>query len=416
MHRIPTDQLEPAMQLGRNLYNHRGDVLLAFGTTLTSEFITSIRQRGYHFVYIMDGIADDVEPTGLISQRLRSKTVRNLDSMYELMTAATRPARDQAAEEGAHVLSEIPVKMESVVEKQIKRLEADVEQLLDEALEAHILDGVASLKSHDNYTFEHSVDVAFYGVMLGRRLALDDSYLKDLALGCLLHDIGKMYVDQRVLNKPGKLSTVEYKQIMRHTVLGFQLMRQMPISSPRPAHVALSHHEHQDGEGYPNHLTGSNRLFRTPRERFDTTRINLLAELAAVADVCSALSSDRPYRSALPSAEVLGTLRRLGGHHLNSEAVEAFVSMVEVFPVGVHVRFGGGRYHGCYGVVVATYPVTPNRPLVRLLFDGAGLPIPEGVDVDLRKLSEEDAELTAVPEAGVSVEEYARRLASARRD
>ena len=81
-----------------------------------------------------------------------------------------------------------------------------------------------------------------------------------------------------------------------------------------------------------------------------------------------------------------------------------------------HVRFGGGHYDGCYGVVVATFPGSPNRPLVRLLFDAAGLPIPEGVEVDLHKLPNEDAELTAVPEAGVSVEEYARRLASARRD
>src|ERR1700687_4795597 len=135
--------------------------------------------------------------------------------------------------------------MESVVEQQIKRLEADVDQLLDEALQAHIMDGVASLKSHDNYTFEHSVDVAFYGVMLGRKLALGNEYLKDLALGCLLHDIGKMYVDERVLNKPGKLTASEFKQVMRHTVLGFQLVRQMPISSPRPAHVALQHHEQQ---------------------------------------------------------------------------------------------------------------------------------------------------------------------------
>jgi HD-GYP domain-containing protein (c-di-GMP phosphodiesterase class II) len=200
---------------------------------------------------------------------------------------------------------------------------------------------------------------------------------------------------------------------MRHTVLGFQLVRQMPIGSPRPAHVALQHHEHQDGDGYPNHLTGTNRLFRTPRERFDPKRMTLLAELAAVADVCSALSSDRPQRAALTPSEVLAHLRSMAGEHLNTEAVEAFVSMVEVYPVGVHVRFGGGRYAGCYGVVLACRASAPNRPLVRLLFDAEGLPIPEGVEVDLRKLPE-DAELTAVPEAGVSVEEYARRLAIAR--
>jgi hypothetical protein len=173
MHRVPVDRLEADMQLGRSLYNHRGDVLLAYGAKLNEHFIGAIRQRGYHWVYILDGIADDVEPKGLISQRLRSATVRNLDSIFELMAEATRPERDQAAHDGAHVLTQLTSKVGSGVERQIKRLEADVEQLLDEALEAQILEGVASLKSHDNYTFEHSVDVALYGVMLGRRLALD---------------------------------------------------------------------------------------------------------------------------------------------------------------------------------------------------------------------------------------------------
>jgi putative nucleotidyltransferase with HDIG domain len=413
VHRVPADMLEPGLLLARSIYNHRGDVLLARGTLLSAAFITSIQLRGYHFVYIMDGVADDVEPLGLISQRLRSTTVRNLDSMFELMARATKSERDEAAEEGAQVLGEIPPKLTSAVEHQIARLESDVEHLLDEAVDAGILEGVASLKSHDNYTFEHSVDVAFYGVMLGRRLALDNEYLKDLALGCLLHDIGKMYIDERTLNKPGKLTPIEFKQVMKHTVLGFQLIRQMPISSPRPAHIALQHHEHQSGAGYPNHLTGTNRLSRTPRERFDSSRMMLLSELAAVADVCSALSSDRAHRAALPSAEVLKVLRQMAGEHLNREAVEAFVSMVEVFPVGVHVRFGGGKYAGCYGVVVACFQTSPNRPQVRLLFDANGLPIPEGVVVDLRHEADE-ADLTAVPEAGVSVEEYARRLALAR--
>jgi putative nucleotidyltransferase with HDIG domain len=403
------------MQLGRSLYNHRGDVLLSRTTPLDETFISAIRQRGYRFVYIMDGVADDVEPLGLISQRLRSNTLNNLDSMFRLMAEATQPLADEAALDGAHVLTQAPpVKLGGAVERQVKRLEADVEQLLAEVFDAQIFEGVAALKSHDNYTFEHSVDVAFYGVMLGRKLALDYEYLKDLALGSLLHDIGKMYVDDRVLEKPGKLSSTEFKQVMRHTVLGFQLVRQMPISSPRPAHVALQHHERQDGHGYPNGLVGNNRLSRTPRERFDTSRIILLAEIAAVADVCSALSSDRPQRAALPADDVLKTLRGMAGDHLNREAVEAFGSMVEVFPVGVHVRFRGGKYGGSYGVVVSCTPGAPNRPLVRLLFDAQGMPLPEGIEVDLRKVSDLDAELTSVPEAGVSVEEYARRLALAR--
>jgi hypothetical protein len=78
--------------------------------------------------------------------------------------------------------------------------------------------------------------------------------------------------------------------------------------------------------------------------------------------------------------------------------------------VGVHVRISGGSYHGCYGVVVACHPGAANRPHVRLLFDRDGRPVPDGIEVDLRR-EPDDATLIAVPEAGVSVEEYARRLA-----
>jgi hypothetical protein len=103
----------------------------------------------------------------------------------------------------------------------------------------------------------------------------------------------------------------------------------------------------------------------------------------------------------------------MAGSHLNREVVEAFISMVEVFPVGIHVRFVGGQYDGAYGVVTACSPAAANRPQVRLLFDRNGLPIPEGVEVNLRKLPDE-VQLSAVPEAGISIEEYARRLAHAR--
>src|SRR5437879_379355 len=165
------------------------------------------------------------------------------------------------------------------------------------------LAGLTTLKAHDTYTFEHSVDVAVYGVALGRRLKLDRADLRDLALGCLLHDIGKMYIDERILNKPGKLTAEEFAEITKHTVLGFQMVRQLPLPNSRPAHIALQHHEKQDGSGYPDQRWGTNRFWRTKQERFDPRRINLFAEVAAVADVCSALASDRPYRAALRSAE-----------------------------------------------------------------------------------------------------------------
>ena len=75
-----------------------------------------------------------------------------------------------------------------------------------------------------------------------------------------------------------------------------------------------------------------------------------------MADVCSALSSDRPYRAALPTPEVVRLLREMSGAHLNREAVDAFIGLVDLFPIGTAVRVSGGKYDRCLGVVVAASP------------------------------------------------------------
>lgn len=377
MHKLRVEGLQAGLRLAKTIYGTRGEVVLARGACLTDQYIAGLRARGFQAVYVMDGIADDVEPLGPVSERLRCASVQTVGALYELMAAATQPVRDVVAAEGAHVLPAVPLEISGALQAGVKAVERTVESLLAEVLGKETVDGLTALKAHDNYTFEHSVDVAVYAVILGQRLRLSRDDLRDLALGSLLHDIGKMYIDERILRKPGKLDEFEFAAITQHTMLGFQMLRQLPLPNSRPAHVALQHHEKQDASGYPNNLWGTNRIHRTQRERFDLRRISLFAELTAVADVCSALSSDRPYRLAMPSAEVLKLMREMAGHHLNREAVEAFVAAVQPFPVGTLVRISGGMYHRCAGVVVMPAPRGQDRarPAVRLLGDRFGRPL-----------------------------------------
>jgi putative nucleotidyltransferase with HDIG domain len=372
------------MSLGKSIYGAHGEIMLARGVDLSQEYIDALATRGFNAVYVQDGIADDVEPLGPVSERLRVGSVKSLATLYELMAEATQSIRDQAAAEGAHVISETPMKLGPATEAGVREVVRSVENLLDEALGQDMLAGLTTLKAHDSYTFEHSVDVAIYGAVLGSRLGLDRADLRDLTLGCMVHDIGKMYVDERILTKPGKLSAAEFSAITQHTVLGFAMLRQLPLPNGRPAHIALQHHEKQDGSGYPHRLFGNNRVFRSTNERFDVRRISLFAEIAAVADVCSALASDRPYRAALPTPEVLQILRDMAGPHLNQEIVEAFVRAVQPFPVGTHIVVRGGRYDGCLGIVVRPSPRQQhsNRPGVRLLLDPNGRHV-TGLDVEL---------------------------------
>lgn len=404
MHKVPVERLVPGVQLAKTIYGPRGEIVLARGVYLTDVYITALRARGFRAVYVMDGMADDVEPLGPVSERLRSASVQTVGALYDLMATATQPVRDATAVDGAHVLPALPLELTGPVEAGVRAVERTVEGLLDEVLGKELLDGLTSLKAHDNYTFEHSVDVAVYAVILGHRLHLSRDDLRDLALGSLLHDIGKMYIDERILTKPGKLDNSEFAAITQHTVLGFQILRQLPLPNSRPAHVALQHHEKQDATGYPNNLWGTNRIHRSQRERFDLRRISLFAELTAVADVCSALSSDRPYRLAMPSSDVLRVMRGMAGTHLNREAVDAFVDVVQPFPVGTLVQIRGGTYHRCVGVVASTTPRGQDRarPTVRLLLDRFRRQLN---DVELAVWQQpQHVELVSLPE-GVSVEE-----------
>ncbi len=146
IHKMPVAKLEPQMRLGKTLYGTHGEVLLTRGSELGPEYVSALRERGFHAVYVQDGIADDVEPIGIISERLRVANVRNVQTLYELMSEATQDVRDQVAKEGAHVLPEVPLEIGEGITRQLQQLDKDAEALLGEGLETKTLAGIASLK------------------------------------------------------------------------------------------------------------------------------------------------------------------------------------------------------------------------------------------------------------------------------
>ena len=380
MHRAWVDSLTPGNVLGTTIHSERGDVLLARGAVLTDRYIRALAERGYRAVFVMDGIADDIEPRSLITDELRASAVATVRGLFG------RVSQDTAAR-GDHLT------------RDVSRLSPIGEAILDEVMDEDALAGMAPLKAFDTYAFEHAVEVAVYGVMLGKRIGLSRPLLRDVALGCLLHDIGMQYIDPRTVNKRGRLDRAEIQQVMQHPRRGFELVRTLQLPNPRPAHIVLQHHEHQDGAGYPNGLVGTNQIHRTDAERFNPKRISLMAEITAIADVYSALSSDRPYRPAAPPDRIFDLLRADNGRHLNRELVAAFVTYVQHFPIGSHVEFTGGEYDGARGVVYDVSANAPTRPRVRVLFDRRGNPLAEGVEVDTRE-QPPDVTLRVLPDSG----------------
>jgi HD-GYP domain-containing protein (c-di-GMP phosphodiesterase class II) len=261
-------------------------------------------------------------------------------------------------------------------------------------LDSATLSGMTALKTHDNYTFCHSVDVTITAIMLGKKLYFDRPALRQLALGCLLHDTGKMFIEPAILNKPGKLTPAEFELIKKHPTLGYQLLRSIQKNEFLANHVAYQHHERQDGSGYPRGLRGVNRV---ARDAVRGDRILLIAEIAAVADVYDAMSSDRPYRPGMSAEQIVEQMRQMAGPHLNREIVQHFLSILPVYPVGLEVRITQGRLKGYRGVVARIHPRAMDRPVVRILYDDRENRV-HAFDYDL--LKEKGAALAGMFSAG----------------
>ena len=183
--------------------------------------------------------------------------------------------------------------------------------------------------------------------MIGRKLQLNVRQLHELATGCLLHDIGKVFIPQHLLQKSGKLTDEEYELIKEHATMGYELLKEsLPIM---PTYVAYQHHERQGGSGYPRGLTGSNAIKRDD----SGNQIALYGEILAVADMYDALSSDHPYRKSLLHDKVLDIIKNSAYSHLNAEIVNAFLSIVPKYPVGSNCEIASGKFAGYQGVVIS---------------------------------------------------------------
>ena len=187
---------------------------------------------------------------------------------------------------------------------------------------------VARLKNADTYTYMHSVAVSALMVALARQLGLSTHQVKRAALAGLLHDMGKVYTNPDILNKPGALLDEEFAHMQLHPVQGHALLQQS-ISDAEVLDACLHHHERLDGKGYPHGLRGA--------------EVHLMARMTAICDVYDAITSNRPYKSGWSPAIALQRMAQWCGTHLDKHIFSAFVKTLGVYPVGSLLRLQSGR-------------------------------------------------------------------------
>lgn len=192
------------------------------------------------------------------------------------------------------------------------------------------LPSLTLLKSHDEYTFSHSVNVGVLAVAFGRQHGLAPESLRRLGTGALLHDIGKVRVPLAILNKPGRYTREEYDMMKRHPEAGAEILSRTPGIAEDSIHPALEHHERGDGTGYPYNKT--------------LAKMNAFGLITQVVDVYDAMTSKRVYHQEQQPYEVLRYLYARGqSGHFDLLTVQKFIQCVGIYPVGSHVELNTGE-------------------------------------------------------------------------
>lgn len=266
----------------------------------------------------------------------------------------------------------------------LTNLEDAVTEMIEALRQSELMAAYTTLKDHDSYTAQHSLDVAkislqfalryerpFKKMLLNEsgasRQYIEKNFLKDLGLGAMLHDLGKQNIKSEILNKPTELSDGEWEKMKHHPELGYEDLKTIAPHFNAPVRIpAHQHHEKFDGTGYPRQLEGM--------------EIHLYGRITVCADVYSALSSNRPYRDPLTPSQALGVMDSMqkDGPHFDPDIYEKFLDLVTPYPIGQEVVLADGRK----GVVCELHEGSPHRPIVRVLYEnGERLDSPEEIQV-----------------------------------
>lgn len=240
------------------------------------------------------------------------------------------------------------------------------------------------LKSKDEYTSYHSINVCVLSVLFGRHLGLTEGELKVLGLGALLHDIGKMRVPVSILNKSARLEPAEMGVLRRHPEYGREILEESTAIPLQAKDIVYSHHERIDGSGYPRGLKGE--------------QIELFPMIVSVVDVYDAMTSDRAYHLRISPHEALNLMYGWAASHFDEKLMEEFIRCLGIYPVGSIVELSSGEV----AVVLTVNRSHHLLPSLLLVCDRAKQPydVPKLMNLELQQKSGVNIFITKILPSG----------------
>ncbi len=313
MNFIPANKLTPDMILARDIICNNGSHILKKGVRLTNEYITYLIGKGYMGAYVENPGSEDI----LVEESVSRETILN--------------------------------GIQAVEEQDIKGMIRSAHEIVYELTRRESISvDIMDLRSYDDYTYHHSVNVAIYSVAVGQYLGMPEDKLIHLCEAGLYHDLGKQRIPIDIINKPGRLSDEEFKEIKNHPKYSFDILFNEPEVPASVRQAVLCHHENENGSGYPNGLEGS--------------QIPIMGKILHAVDVFDALISRRPYKKPYTSVEAFEYMT--GGKDIlfDKTVVEAMKKVIPAYPIATEVRLSNGK-----NAVVVEHTGDPLRPIVKIV-------------------------------------------------
>ena len=340
MRLVPIEFIKKDSLLGKSIYDSDGRILLRAGVKLTESLIKKVNELEIFSLYIIDKYSP-TEIEDIIKPELRQKSITvikktfcDIERIASVHKFEKRLMKDYTKKE----------------QKYFNSIDSIAEELLENVLNnENVLFSLVDIRSMDNYTYAHCVNVAIISLVLGISLKLSKKSLYHLCIGALVHDIGKSFIPNEILQKPGKLTPEEFEVIKKHSRYGYEFSCDFLNLSAHSKLIILQHHERFDGFGYPGKISSD--------------KISYLSRIVSIADVYDALTSDRPYKRAMCPSDALEYLMSNAGTAFDYDMVDVFSKIIVLFPEGTIVSLSNGDI----GIVEKTIPNFPLRPIIKIV-------------------------------------------------
>lgn len=316
-----TRQLEPGMRADHPIVDRLGRILVARGAILDEYIIAAMLKMGIMSVYIQDG--DPNEDEGEPACPAAQKNIEKLRTDDRPNVALNASVRKRVAEGIQYIYN-------NTSDPALVQTSTNIADSLMSAIQENdaMAVDISALKTSDEYTFKHSVDVATIAMIVAKNIGMSKDEVLEIGVTGLLHDVGKTKIPPEILNKPGRLDDAEFEIMRQHSVYGYHIIKERPDLPDEVKLGVLQHHEKINATGYPLALPAD--------------KICPYAKILAVADIYDALVTERPYKSAFSQREAVEMIMSMT-QELDMFAMENFLQSVILYPVDTVVELSNGE-------------------------------------------------------------------------